>query len=74
MIWLGILFAGLLAVQWRALWQKRLWRELSVSASLVVLGLVMTSLVQWHLWYRFDPLAPVNAVFEPATKWFYNLL
>lgn len=73
MIWLALIFTAMLMFQWRKWWQQKMWRELSVNATLVAMGLVMASLVQWHLWLRFNALAPINAVFEPATKWLYNI-
>lgn len=74
MIWTALVFTLMLIFEWRRLWKQRLWKDLSVNLTLAMLGIVMASLIQWQVWLNFDALAPVKAVFMPATKWLYNIL
>lgn len=72
MIWLALIFTAYLTLELAKLWKQKMWRELSVNVGLAVMGLVMATLVQWHVWLRFDALAPIRVVFMPASKWLYN--
>jgi hypothetical protein len=48
--------------------------EITVYATLVVMGLAMSALVSWHLWPDVRLIAPFDAMFRPVTKWLYKIL
>jgi hypothetical protein len=74
MMWVGLLFATAITVQWPAMWKQKLWKEFSVHMGFLILGLFITFLVSSGEWLRFDALVPLKAMFQPMTEWFYNIL
>ncbi|MCF8564153.1 hypothetical protein LLE49_05290 [Alicyclobacillus tolerans] len=74
MIWVAFLFGLFVVREWPGFVKDRKHKELAVNVTMVALGLLMASLVHWHIAAQMDPLEPVKALFEPMTKWFYNIL
>lgn len=74
MIWVGLLFGtGLFFQSWkmRKAKERRVW---FLQISLIVLGLMMVSMVEWRLHLLFDPLRLINIMFGSVTKWIYQTL
>ncbi len=49
-------------------------REWIVYGSLLVIALIASALITWHVWPNLQPLAWLYFLFQPPTKWFYRIL
>ncbi|MDI3328029.1 MAG: hypothetical protein QJR06_05720 [Alicyclobacillaceae bacterium] len=74
MLWVALLFIAGTMLEWPAMWRAGEKRELAVHGALSVAALAMAALVHWRLHLRFEPLAPLEALFRPITDWFYRIL
>jgi len=74
LILIGVLFIAGIALEWRSLWRKKLWKEWIVQLSFIAASMVMAFLVQLNVQLPFDPLGWINAIFRPVTKWLYQIM
>ncbi|MDI3257383.1 MAG: hypothetical protein QJR01_06610 [Kyrpidia sp.] len=74
MFWMSLLFVAAALLEWPAMRRAGQWKEMAVHAALLALAVVMAVMVHWQIYLQFDPLAPLEAVFGPLTRWFYQIL
>ncbi|TDY43083.1 hypothetical protein C7445_11268 [Alicyclobacillus sacchari] len=74
MTWLALLSsASIIAIEWRSL-RTASRRERTLYTLFVSAALLMAVSFDTHLLTGVHVLAPVDALFRPATEWLYQVL
>lgn len=72
MIWIALLMA--LGSTINGAIVRMTVREWMVQSGLLVISILASLLITWHIWPQLQPLKWFDALFEPPTRWLYNIL